>query len=147
MAAIGLLEVGVAATGAGLPAARPTLGAAEPLAGELVVNLTWGTVTWVERTEVVDELGMGEPEELPVEYVQGTVTVVWMEIVVTGAAGAAGAAGAVVGELEDAATGAVVGAEDAGVVAIGVGIKVTVVGTLVMIPGFWSTWGAQIPAR
>jgi len=32
-----------------------------------VVNLTWGTVTWVESTEVVDELGMGEPEELPVE--------------------------------------------------------------------------------
>jgi len=62
-----LEEVGVAAAGAGLPAARPTLGAAEPLTGELVVNLTWGTVTWVESTEVVDELGMGEPEELPVE--------------------------------------------------------------------------------
>ena len=138
----------MAATGAGLPAARPTLGAAEPLTGELVVNLTWGTVTWVERTEVVDELGMGDPEELPVEYVQGTVTVVWREIVVTGAAGAAGA---VVGELEDAAIGAVVGAEetaeDEGAVANGVGIKVMVVGTLVMIPGFLSTWGAQIPAR
>ena len=139
--------MGVAATGAGLPAARPTLGAAEPLTGELVVNLTWGTVTWVERTEVVDELGMGDPEELPVEYVQGTVTVVWREIVVTGAAGAAGA---VIGELEDAAIGAVVGAEtaeDEGAVANGVGIKVMVVGTLVMIPGFFSTWGAQIPAR
>ena len=138
----------MAATGAGLPAARPTLGAAEPLTGELVVNLTWGTVTWVERTEVVDELGMGDPEELPVEYVQGTVTVVWREIVVTGAAGAAGA---VVGELEDAAIGAVVGAEetaeDEGAVANGVGTKVMVVGTLVIIPGFLSTWGAQIPAR
>ena len=108
-------------------------------------------MTWVERTEVVDELGMGEPDELPVEYVQGTVTVVWSRIVVTGAAGAAGAAVAVVGELEDATTGAVVGAEetaeDEGAVAIGVGIKVMVVGTLVMIPGFLSTWGAQIPAR
>ena len=69
VATIGLLdEVGVAAAGAGLPAARPTLGAAEPLTGELlVVNTTWGTVTCVERTEVVDELGMAEPEELPVE--------------------------------------------------------------------------------
>ena len=67
-AAIGLLEeVGVAAAGAGLPAARPMLGAAEPLIGEFVVNLTCGTVTWVESTEVVDELGMGEPDEIPVE--------------------------------------------------------------------------------
>ena len=165
MAAIGLLdEVGVADAGAGLPATRPTLGAAEPLTGELVVNFTWGTVTWVERTEVVDELGMGEPDELPVEYVQGTVTVVWREIVVTGAAGAAGAAGAVIGELEDAMTGALEPAEDtaeepveetaeepaedtaevagvvtAGAVAAGVGTSVMVVGTLVMIPGFFST--------
>jgi len=162
-------EVGVADAGAGLPAARPTLGAAEPLTGELVVNLTWGTVTWVERTEVVDELGMREPDELPVEYVQGTVIVVWREMVVTGAAGAAGA---VTGELEDATTGALETAEDtaevagaldaadttedttedtaedtaevagvvtAGAVAAGVGTSVMVVGTLVMIPGFFST--------
>lgn len=113
---------------------------------------------------MVDELGMGEPEELPVEYVQGTVTVVWREIVVTGAAGAAGAVvgeledattgalageledpttGALIGELEDATTGALVGAEEmaeeAGVVAAGVGTSVMVVGTLVMIPGFWFT--------
>lgn len=31
--------------------------------------------------------------------------------------------------------------------AIGVGTRVIVFGTLVMIPGFWLTWGAQIPAR
>jgi hypothetical protein len=96
--------------------------------------------------------------------VQGTVTVVWREIVVTGAAGAAGAVvgeledattGALAGELEDATTGALAGeleevttgaligaeetAEEAGVVAAGVGMSVMVVGTLVMIPGFWFT--------
>lgn len=83
---------------------------------------------------------------------QGTVTVVWREIVVTGAAGAAGAVvgeledattGALAGELEEVMTGALIGAEEtaeeAGVVAAGVGMSVMVVGTLVMIPGFWFT--------
>ena len=98
---------------------------------------------------------MAEPEELPVEYVRGTVTVVSREIVVTGAAGAAGAvageledattgtAGAVRGELEDATTSALVRAEttgeDTGVVAAGVGTRVIVLGTLVIMPGFWFT--------
>lgn len=31
--------------------------------------------------------------------------------------------------------------------AAGVGTRVIVLGTLVMIPGFWFTWGAQIPAK
>ena len=69
VAATGLLdEVGVAAAGAGIPAARPTLGAADPLIGELlVVNCTCGTVTCVETTDVVDELGIVAPTELPAE--------------------------------------------------------------------------------
>ena len=102
----------------------------------------------MERTEVVDELGMAEPDELPVEYVQGTVTVVWMEMVVTGAAGAGAA---VTGELEDVGTaGALEGPvepDEGEVIAAGVGTRVMVEGTLVTIPGFWLTWGAQIPAR
>ena len=56
---------------------------------------------------------------------------------VTGAAGNAGAgAVAVMGELEDTTTGAL-GPLEAGIVAAGVGTSVTVVGTWVMIPGFW----------
>lgn len=31
--------------------------------------------------------------------------------------------------------------------AAGVGTRVIVLGTLVMMPGFWLTWGAQIPAK
>ena len=41
-----------------------------------VVNWTWGTVTTVERTEVVDEPEMTLPDEMPVDSVQGTVKVV-----------------------------------------------------------------------
>ena len=53
----GTAGAGGAATagGEGGPAAKPTLGAsvvAPGAAGEAVVNPTWGTVTWVLRTEV-----------------------------------------------------------------------------------------------
>lgn len=42
-----LAPVGTAGAGAGVPAMRPTL------PGCAVVNATWGTVTWVLRTDVV----------------------------------------------------------------------------------------------
>ena len=77
--------MGDAATGSWLPAARPTLGALEAPTGELpVVNCTWGTVTAVLITEVVDEEGIGDPDETPVEYVAGMTTVVEIEMVVSG---------------------------------------------------------------
>jgi hypothetical protein len=41
----------------------------------VVCSATWGTVTMVETTTVVEEPGMTEPEETPVVSVQGTVTV------------------------------------------------------------------------
>ena len=40
-----------------------------------MVKATWGTVTWVERMEVVEEDGMGWPLDAPVVYVSGIVTV------------------------------------------------------------------------
>lgn len=43
-----------------------------------VVNATWGTVTAVERIDVVLDAGMVAPMEGPVLYVQGTVRVVSM---------------------------------------------------------------------
>lgn len=43
--------VGVAATGAGDPAAKPTLGLEEPGAAGAVVKPTCGTTTWVLRSE------------------------------------------------------------------------------------------------
>ena len=56
-----------AGAGAGLPAARPTFGTpVEPAMGLSVVNLTWGTVTAVESTEVVLEKGMVLPADGPV---------------------------------------------------------------------------------
>ena len=52
--------VGIAWTGAGLPAARFTSGApVAPASTVCVVNWTWGTVTFVERVEVVKEDGTG----------------------------------------------------------------------------------------
>ena len=41
-------------------------------------------MTWVLRTEVVEDDGIGEPAEGPVAYVTGMVTVLEMLIVVTG---------------------------------------------------------------
>lgn len=62
----GYVGVGVAGAGAGLPAARPTLGTPDaPAMGLWVVNRTWGTVTWVEKTEVVKEVEMVWPAEGP----------------------------------------------------------------------------------
>ena len=66
----GATGAGATTAGAGVPAAKPTLGAsvvAPGAAGEAVVNATCGTVTCVLRTEVVDDEGMGEPAEGPVE--------------------------------------------------------------------------------
>lgn len=54
------MTVRVADTGAGLPAARITLGdPVAPPADSWVANLTCGTVTLVERSESVDDAGIG----------------------------------------------------------------------------------------
>lgn len=50
----------MADTGAGLPATRTMLGdPVAPLAGFWVAKLTCGTVTSVERSEIVDDAGIG----------------------------------------------------------------------------------------
>lgn len=68
-----------------LPAARPTSGALEAPTGEFpVVNWTCGTVTAVLIIEVVDEDGIGDPDDGPVEYVTGTTVAVEIEITVSG---------------------------------------------------------------
>ena len=73
------------------------------------------------------------------EKVQGTFTVWTMEIVVT--------AGGVGGEgLLGMVTTSPVAEGPAGVTR-GIGARVMVLGTPVMIPGFSGTWGAQMPAR
>jgi hypothetical protein len=54
------------------------------VAPETVVNWTCGTVTAVERIVVVEEPGMTDPEEMPVDSVHGTVRVVTIWTVVTG---------------------------------------------------------------
>ena len=114
-----------------MPGTRLTGTAVTP--GAVVLGFsktTWGTVTAVEMVVTVLDPGMTLPE---VE--QGTVIVVLYSIVVTGTA-----------------TGGVTGAspvfEGPPVVATGVGgASVTVLGQLVMIPGFWGMNCAQIPAR
>ena len=54
------VAVGMAGTGAGLPAARTTLGdPVAPSAGFWVANLTCGTVTSVDKSEVVNDAGIG----------------------------------------------------------------------------------------
>lgn len=132
--------MGMAGAGAGLPAARTMLGdPVAPSAGFSVANLTCGTVTLVERSDVMDDAGIGWPAEIPAEKVQGTVTVWTMEITVT--------AGGVGGEgLLGAVTTSPVTEGPAGV-ARGIGARVIDFGTQVMIPGFSGTWGAQMPAR
>ena len=78
--------VGDITTGAGLPGTSPTLGALVAPTGELPVEkYACGTVTAVLSTEVVDEDGIGWPDEAPVEYVICTVTVFEIEMVVAGA--------------------------------------------------------------
>lgn len=68
--------MGMADTGAGLPAARIMLGdPVAPSADFWVANLTCGTMTLVERSETVDDAGIGWPAEIPEEKVHGTVTV------------------------------------------------------------------------
>lgn len=61
-----------------------TRAAAAVVAPATVVNCTWGTVMAVERTEVVEEPGMTLPDEIPVDSVHGTVSVVRIWTVVTG---------------------------------------------------------------
>lgn len=64
----GAMAVGTAGAGAGLPAASTTLGdSVAPPVGFWVVNCTWGTVTSVERSEMVDDDGIGWPAETPAE--------------------------------------------------------------------------------
>jgi hypothetical protein len=54
----------------------------------MVLNTTWGTVTAVESTVVLDEDEMTAPDEMPVVSVQGTTMVVRICTVVTGTDGA-----------------------------------------------------------
>jgi len=56
--------------GAGVVAAAPEAVAAG------VEKATWGTVITVERTEEVEDDGMTTPELTPVDWVQGTTSVV-----------------------------------------------------------------------
>jgi hypothetical protein len=66
-----------------VPGMRATVGEAVPLA-EAVEKTTWGTVTAVEITVVVEEDGMVDPMREPVLSVQGTTRVVERVMVVTG---------------------------------------------------------------
>ena len=56
----------------------------ETVAPVTVVKTTLGTVTAVDRTDVVDDDGMTDPDEIPVDSVQGTTMVVKISTVVTG---------------------------------------------------------------
>lgn len=90
---------------------------------------------------------------------QGRVIVVEIEMVVIGAAGAGVGAGAPAGtELTGCCGefaklgGADTGPEETGAagelgVDWGVGMRVIVEGMFATTPGFWATWGAQMPAR
>jgi hypothetical protein len=64
-----------------VPTTRAALAVVEP---SIVVKTTCGTVKAVLRTDVVELLGMTEPERLPVDSVQGTTMVVRIWTVVTG---------------------------------------------------------------
>lgn len=162
--------VAAAWAGAGVPATRPTLAEAP------VLKATCGKVTCVWSSwVVVQPEGMPEvwtwtwPSEiwLAVATGQGTVTVVEMEMVVggswgagtgvpaagagaavvTAAAGGAAAAAGDVGAGEPAGAGALAsGGGGAGACAAGVGTRVMVVGTAVMMAGLAGTCCAQIPA-
>lgn len=77
--------VGFAGTEAGTPPTRPTSGLPVTPGGRVsVVNLTWGTVTSVEMTDMVKEEGIAWPTEGPAVNDMGTVTVLTSEMVVTG---------------------------------------------------------------
>ena len=113
--------VGVAETGLGLPATKPTLAVAvEPAPAVTVVSCTCGTVTTVLRVVIVLEPTMVAPAEAPVLCTQGTVRVVEIVIVVSGTDGAD-----VIVETTAVALGLVEGEP-----------IVMVEGTLVMMPGF-----------
>lgn len=131
--------VGFAGTEAGAPATRPTSGLpVTPGGRESVVNFTWGTVTTVEMTDVIKEEGIAWPTEGPTVNDMGIVTVVTSEIVVTGIeTGTGGVMLPVVASTlaEEPAEG------------VGLGRKMMLPGTLVMIPGLALTSGAQIPAK
>ena len=131
--------VGYAGTEAGTPPTRPTSGLPVTPGGRVsVVNFTWGTVTLVEMTDVVKEEGIAWPTEGPVVNDMGIVTVLTSEMVVTGMETGTGGAmlPAVASKLaEEVAVG------------VGLGHKVMVLGTFVMIPGLAFTAGAQIPAK
>jgi hypothetical protein len=136
----GDVGVGTAGAGAGLPAARTMRGdPVAPWLGDWVVNWTCGTVTSVERTETVDDEGIGWPAEIPAEKVQGTVTVLTMAMVVTGAGD-----GGLTGTVPNAPVAEGLAGGRTGT---GTGARLTFLGTSVMIPGFSGTCGAQMPAR
>jgi hypothetical protein len=65
----------------GVPWTKLTALVATPV---MVSNTTCGTVTAVLMTTTVDEPGMVTPAEGPSVSTQGTVTVVWSWMVVTG---------------------------------------------------------------
>jgi hypothetical protein len=64
-----------------VPATKAAEAALTPVT---VVKMTWGTVTAVDRTVVVDDDGITNPDEIPVDSVQGPTTVVQIWTVVTG---------------------------------------------------------------
>lgn len=95
-------------------------------------------MTSVEMTDVVKEEGIAWPTEEPVVNDMGIVTVLTSEMVVTG--------------METGTGGVILPAVASNLaeeVAVGVGLghKVMVLGTFVMIPGLAFTAGAQIPAK
>lgn len=135
-----LTVVGYAEAEAGTPATRPTSGLPVTPGGRVsVVNFTWGTVTSVDMTDVVKEEGIAWPTEGPVVNDMGIVTVLTSEMVVTGIETGTGGAMllAVASKL----------AEEEVAAGVGLGHKVMVLGTFVMIPGLAFTAGAQIPAK
>lgn len=82
--------------------------------------------------------GIAWPRERPVVNVMGIVTVLTSEMVVTGMETGTG------GDMLPALASKF--AEEA-TVGVGLGHKVIVLGTLVIMPGLASTAGAQIPAK
>lgn len=144
--------VAAAWAGAGEPATRPTLEEGP------VERATWGKVMEVWKSEVVVQppgievagtwTWPSEASPAAAAVGQGIVMVVLMEIVVGGSTAAASAGVVVPACAATGTAGVAVGAGVilAGVVAAGVGTRVIVDGTAVMIAGWAGTCLAQIPA-
>lgn len=99
----------LATTAAGVPitktgAAGDAVAPEFPLTAAGVEKTTWGTVKAVEMTVWVLEDGMIKPEETPVLWTHGTVTVWYTLMVVTGTAGMTAGALVATPELLEATT-------------------------------------------